>query len=187
MTDGIRHLTTTELEAGLDGVRQSPSDRGTLRLISRRPAIGARERLHEGKLDTVEGLVGDNWSTRGQQQDPPREANIEAQLTLMNSRSADLVAAGDEARWDQAGDQLYVDFDLSEENAPAGTRLSIGEAVVEVTEEPHPGCKKFVERFGMDAMLFVNSDVGRQLHLRGINTKVVQSGTIRVDDPIAKV
>lgn len=181
-----KHLTADELEAGLSTIRQAPSDSGRLEMISRRPDVGARELLDEGQLDTDVGLVGDNWSTRSQQRTPPQEPNPKAQLTLMNCRSADLVAAGDKDRWSLAGDQLYVDFDLSEDNAPAGTRLTIGEAVVEVTDEPHPGCKKFVERFGMEAMLFVNSDVGKQLHLRGINTTVVQSGTIRVGDSITK-
>ena len=180
------HLTTQQLEAGLDEVRQAPADSGRLEMISRRPDIGARELLDEGELDTTSGLVGDNWATRGQQRTPPQEPNPDAQLTLMNSRSANLVAAGDRDRWALAGDQLYVDFDLSEQNVPPGSRIAIGAAVVEVTAEPHPGCKKFVERFGMDAMLFVNSDTGKQLHLRGINTKVVQAGAIRVGDTVSK-
>ena len=108
-------------------------------------------------------------------------------LHMARARAADLVAAGDETRWQWAGDQLYVDFDLSEANAPAGTRLAIGSAVLEITAEPHPGCKKFVERFGKDAMLFVNSDTGKALHLRGVNTKVVQAGTIRVGDSVTKL
>lgn len=182
----VKHLSTAELEAGLPPILESPDDDGELRMIVRRPDINGRELLNEGRLDTEEGLVGDNWSTRGKTVDPPRDPNPEAQLTLMNCRAADLVS-GSQDRWPLAGDQLYVDFDIGLENAPAGTRLRIGEAVIEVTAEPHTGCKKFVERFGMDAMTWVNSPEGRKHCLRGINTKVVQAGAIRVGDRIEKV
>jgi MOSC domain-containing protein YiiM len=108
------------------------------------------------------------------------------QINVMNARVAALVAQ-DRHRWHLAGDQLYLDMDLSAENLPAGTQLAIGSAIIEVTPPPHTGCKKFVARFGLDAMKFVNSSVGRELHLRGINAKVVQGGTIRVGQVARKV
>ncbi|HCL31197.1 MAG TPA: MOSC domain-containing protein [Candidatus Latescibacteria bacterium] len=182
----VRHFSTDELNAGVDQVRQSPADSGRLEMISRRPEIGERVLLEEAELDTAEGLAGDNWSTRGARSDPPREANPEAQLTLMNARSAEAVS-GSRERWSLAGDQLYVDLDIGETNLPAGSRVAIGSAIVEVTAEPHPGCKKFVERFGLDAMNWVNSPEGKQMRLRGVNTKVVQAGTIHVGDSITKV
>jgi len=176
----VKHLTTAELEAGLDEIRQSPRSGGTLELIIRRPGINERENLEEAELNLDEGLAGDNWKTRSSSPNP------ETQLTLMNTRSAALVSQ-DKSRWQLAGDQLYVDFDLSDENLPPGTRVAIGSAVIEVTAEPHTGCKKFVERFGMDAMTFVNSPVGKALNLRGINTKIVQAGAIRTGASINKV
>ena len=182
----VKHLTMAELEAGLAHIRQSPEDGGVLEMIVRRPSTDERETLHEGELDTAVGLVGDNWQARGSNSMPDRSANPDAQLTLMNSRAADLVAQSRD-RWALAGDQLYVDFDLSEENVPPGTRLEIGEAIIEVTAKPHTGCKKFVTRFGLDAMKFVNSPQGKQLHLRGINTKIIQSGTVRIGDPVIKL
>jgi MOSC domain-containing protein YiiM len=151
----------------------------------RRPAKGQREVLEEGRLDLVEGLVGDNWRTRGELATPKRLPNPDTQLTLMNARAAQLIA-GSRERWALAGDQLYVDLDLSQANLPAGTRLAIGTALVEVTAEPHTGCKQFVGHFGMEAMLFVNSPEGRALCLRGINTRVVQAGVVRVGDRAAK-
>ena len=181
-----KHLTMDELTAGLDQIRESPTDNGVLQIIMRRPEIGGRELLEEGQLDLDEGLVGDNWKTRGQAQSPPREPNPEAQLTIMNSRAAELITTSKE-RWPLAGDQLYVDLSLGPDNLPAGTRLKVGSAVIEVTAEPHTGCKKFVERFGMDAMTFVNSPEGKQLCARGINTRVVEAGTIRVGDTVSKV
>ena len=180
-----KHLTTAELESGLPEIRQSPNNDGELQLISRRPAIGERDLIETGELDTTQGLVGDDWSTRGQHQTPPRDPKPDAQLTLMNARAAQLVS-GPKERWALAGDQLYVDFDIGRDNLPIGSRVQIGDAIVEVTAEPHPGCKKFVERFGMDAMTFVNSEEGKQMCLRGINTKIVQSGAIRVGDKINK-
>lgn len=182
----IRHLATEELEAGLDVIRQAPKEAGVLELIVRRPRTEEREVLAEGELRVDEGLVGDNWRTRGSSATADGSAHPDMQLNIMNARATALVAQSKE-RWQLAGDQLYLDMDLSEENLPPGTRLAIGSAVIEVTPIPHNGCKKFVARFGLDAMKFVNSPVGKQLHLRGINARVVQEGVIRVGDIARKL
>ncbi len=182
----IAHLTTAELEAGLAVVRQAPKDGGRLEMIVRRPRVDAREVLEEGELDLEMGLVGDTWLERGSSRTADGSAHPDMQLNVINARLLDLVAQ-DRARWQLAGDQLVVDFDLSEENIPPGTQLAIGSAVIEVTAQPHTGCQKFVARFGREAMLFVNSPVGKQLHLRGINARVVQPGTIRRGDEVRKV
>lgn len=181
-----KHLTMTELEAGLGEIRQAPKDEGVLDLIVRRPQTDEREVLAEGELDPVQGLVGDNWKVRGSKATADGSAHPEMQLNIMNSRAAMLVAQSKE-RWPLAGDQLYVDMDLSEENLPAGTQLSLGSAIVEVTPVPHNGCKKFTARFGLDAMKFVNSPVGKELHLRGICAKVIQAGIIHVGDVVRKL
>ena len=176
----------TELEAGLGEIRRSPADEGVLELIVRRPQTDEREVLEVGELHTEEGLVGDSWSIRRSSRTGDGSPHPDTQLNVMNSRAIALVAR-DKARWPLAGDQLYIDLDLSDENLPAGTRLALGSAVIEVTAQPHTGCKKFVARFGLDAMKFVNSTVGKQLHLRGINARVVQPGVIRVGDVVRKI
>jgi hypothetical protein len=175
-----------ELESALDTIRQSPKDHGVLELIVRRPQIGARDVLEQGELDPVVGLVGDTWSTRSSRRSADGGPHPEMQLNIMNARVVALVAQ-EKTRWPLAGDQLFVDMDLSEANLPAGTRLQIGTSVIEVTAEPHTGCGKFVERFGVDAMNFVNSIERKDLHLRGINAKVVQRGTIRVGDRLTRL
>ena len=178
------YATPAELEAGLDHLRAAPKGEGVVELIVRRPTVDEREAVDEAELDLVDGLVGDSWRTRGRSGGRP--ANEKAQITVMNARSTALVA-GDRERWPLAGDQLYVDFDLSGEHIPPGTRLAVGTAVIEVTDDPHTGCKKFSARFGLEALKFVNSPEGRALNLRGINTRVVQPGTVRVGDAIRKL
>lgn len=182
----IKFLNRQELEMGVDDIRRSPQDKGTLTLIVRRPQTDQREVLAEGQLDLAQGLVGDNWQARGSSSTVEGAADVERQITLMNSRVIALLAP-DKARWPLAGDQLFVDMDLSTQNLPPGTRLKLGSAIIEVTAQPHTGCKKFVSRFGVDAMKFVNSPVGRQLCLRGINARVVQAGIIRVGDVVTKI
>ncbi len=179
-------LKKEELEAGLDHIRQSPKDSGVLELIVRRPAESKREVLDEGVLDLEEGLVGDNWRTRGSSRTTNGLGHPDMQINLMNARAIALIARSKD-RWQLAGDQLYVDFDLSDENLSAGDQLSIGTSIIEVTAIPHNGCKKFVERFGLEAMKFVNSPIGKQLHLRGINAKVIKPGTIKTGDIVSKV
>jgi hypothetical protein len=181
----VKHLTMIELEAGLAEIRLAPKDAGVLKLIVRRPQIEQREVLEEAALDPIEGLVGDSWSTRESSRTPDGSPHPDMQINIMNSRVTALVAQRED-RWPLAGDQLYLDMDLSVDNLPAGTRLQLGAAVIEVTPPPHTGCKKFVARFGLDAMMFVNSPVGRELHLRGINAKVVRPGVIRVGDVAIK-
>lgn len=180
------HATLEELEAGLDDIRGSPKDEGRLASIVRRPQAGEREALEEGTLDLAEGLVGDNWKVRGSSKTPDGSAHPEKQLTLMNARAIALIAK-ERARWQLAGDQLFVDLDLSAENLPVGTQLSLGSAVIEVSEPPHTGCKKFLERFGLDATKFLSSPEGRRLKLRGINARVIQPGVVRVGDLAKKV
>ncbi len=175
----VRHLTRAELDAGLEAIRNSPKDGGVLELIVSRPEPGARNVLDHGQLDPVAGLINDSWGVRATEPDPA------AQLTVMNARAIALIAQH-RARWPLAGDQLYVDLDLADENLPAGTQLEIGDAVIEVSAKPHLGCGKFVQRFGVDAMKFVNSPLGRQLHLRGINARVVRAGAVRVGDRARK-
>lgn len=182
----MKHVTLAKLEAGLENIRQSPTNAGVLELIVRRPQVEAREVLEVGELDLVEGLVGDNWKTRGSSQTADGSAHPDMQLNIMNARVIALLAQKKE-RWSLAGDQLYMDFDLSEENVPPGTRLSLGDAVIEVTDQPHTGCKKFAARFGLDALKFISSPVGKQLQLRGINAKVICSGAIQIGDTVKKV
>lgn len=179
------HLTTEQIEAAIGDVLASPKTEGSLRLIVQRPKANERVVVEAGTLDAEQGLIGDNWLKRGGRW--RRGGDPKRQITVMNWRFAKLVA-GEEERVPLAGDQLYVDLDLGKGNLPAGTRLRVGEnAIIEVTKPPHLGCKKFVERFGMDAMTFANSDFGRLHNLRGVNAKVIASGDIRSGDRVAKI
>ena len=186
MTTTVLHLTMEELDAGLDHIRQAPKEHGLLELLVRRPVSGQREVLAVGQLDPAEGLVGDNWSARGSSLTDDGMANPDMQLNIMNARAIAHIAQERE-RWQLAGDQLYIDMDISEDNMQAGTHLQLGTAIIEVTEVPHNGCRKFTERFGIDAMKWVNSDIGKQLHLRGINAKVVRAGSVHVGDAVTRV
>jgi hypothetical protein len=184
----VSHLEIGELEARLDHIRTAPGELGTLELIARRPGEDERELLEAGELDLEQGLVGDMWHRRPSSSRGDGRPNPNAQVTVMNARAAAAVAAGDDReRWAQAGDQLYVDLDISEMNLPPGTRLQVGDAVLEVTPDPHLGCGKFSRRFGVDAMKFVNSATGRELRLRGVNTRVVTPGAITRGDVVRKL
>jgi hypothetical protein len=182
------HRSPEELEAFLPQLLAAPRDAGTLELVVRRPAPGQREVLDEGELDLGVGLVGDTWLERGSSKTADGGSHPEMQLNVMSARMVAFLA-GDPARRALAGDQLFLDLDLSHDNLPAGSRLTIGDpavrgAVIEVTEPPHTGCAKFVERFGAEAMRFVNGRVGRPLRLRGLNARVVEPGRVRPGDRV---
>ena len=180
------HRSTEELDRHLDRVRAAPADRGELQLIVGRPDVNERVALDSGELDPAIGLVGDNWFVRGNTKTPDGSADPEAQITLMNARAADAVAI-ERARWALCGDQLYADFDISVDNLPPGMRVAIGEAVLEISAKPHTGCAKFTQRFGLDAMRWVNSPEGKALRLRGVNCRVVQGGRVALGDTLTKL
>ena len=175
-------LSTSELEDGIDHIRLAPRDSGVVAKLVCRPATGERRELAVAQLDQQEGLIGDNWRERVFGKFRP---NPDMQLNIMNARAIALIAGSPE-RWQLAGDQLYVDLDLSPANLPPGTQLLVGDALIEVTAEPHLGCKKFMERFGRDAAMFVNSDIGKSLNLRGINAKIIRSGPVQTGATIRK-
>jgi len=180
------HRTAEVLAHGLPVVRLSPTDTGVLEMVVVRPGQGERRRLDAATLDLELGVLGDTWIERGSSRTVDGGPNPEAQVTVMNSRVADLVAATRD-RWPLAGDQLYVDLDLSTENLPTGTVLRIGDAELEVTAAPHTGCAQFKARFGVEALRLTATPDGRSLRLRGINTRVVRGGDIRPGDTVEVV
>jgi MOSC domain-containing protein YiiM len=171
--------TIDRLQEGFDHVQLSPSDGGVVELIVLRPREDEREVVAEAELRPGSGVVGDRWS-------PGAPGSPETEVTVMNARCIELLA-GDRDRWPLAGDQLYVDLDLSESNLPSGSRLRIGTSLLEVSEKPHRGCSKFSARFGADALRFVNSTLGRTNRLRGLNARVVEGGAVRCGDSVTKV
>jgi hypothetical protein len=183
----MAHRTSAELEVHLDHLRAAPPHVGTLEMVVRRPSAGAREILDEGVIDPVEGLVGDSWLRRARPRAVASGRHLESQINVMSARMVKLLAAtADEQA--MAGDQLYLDFDLSVSNLPAGSRLAIGdEVVLEISAKPHTGCKKFLVRFGDEAGTFVNSPAGTELRLRGLNARVVSGGLVRQGDKVRKL
>jgi hypothetical protein len=182
----VSHLSLDQLNDGLSDIRQSPVDKGVLEAIVIRPATDERESFTECEISPERGVHGDNWSKGCWMSLPNGRPHPDVQIAIMNARTIHLIAQNED-RWPLAGDNLYVDLDLSGENLPCGQRLAIGSAVLEITDVAHNGCKKFARRFGADAVKFVNSELGKKLHLRGIYARVVTTGVVRVGDAVRKL
>ena len=180
------YTDTSELDAGLETILAAPKTNGAVDMVVSRPRTDEREVLDEGFLDPLEGLRGDRWLSDASRAAADGVPDPATQITVMSSRVIDLLA-GDRDRWPLAGDQLFVDLDITVENLPPGTRLRVGEAIIEVSAEPHTGCSKFTARFGSAAIRFVNSPSGRALRLRGLNARVIEAGTVCPGDAIAKL
>ena len=182
------HRTAAELDSWV-ATLDAPRDVGTLKAVIRRPVPGEREVLEVGHLDLTEGLVGDGWAAHGSRHTADGTADPEMQLNVMHHGFVQFLAQ-DAGREELAGDQMYVDLDLSYDNLPAWSELHIGGpegAVIVVTEVPHNGCGKFIARYGKEAMTFVNGPAGKPRRLRGLCAKVVRPGPVRPGDEIVVV
>lgn len=180
------YFSKEQINEKLPYIMESPKDNGILSFIVIRPGVDDRKLIQEGQLSSTEGLIGDSWNQRPSRHTPDNSPYIENQVTIMNKRVIESIAQNEERQL-LAGDQLFVDFDLSEENLPPGSRLQIGNAIVQISHVPHNGCGKFKERFGSEALKFVNSEMGKANHFRGLNAKVIKEGKIQTGDPVAKL
>lgn len=180
-----QYVSVVDLEASLENISQSPNRQGSVELIVCRPQVNARKELEVCELTIQEGLVGDIWK-KMLDKGSNKYVNPDTQLALINSRVIKAITH-DQSKWQLAGDQFYVDFDLSKNNVPTGTQLKIGTAIIEVTKEPHTGCNKFSKRFGKDAVKFVNSSIGQSLNLRGVYAKVIAPGQVEIGSGISKL
>ena len=176
----VTHLALDELNLGLERILESPQDAGLVEMLVVRPRSDDRMTPETVEVSAELGVHGDHWSI-GEYRDEP-----DIQIAIMNSRVLDLVS-GDRRRWPLAGDNIIVDLDLSKDNLVPGQKLEAGSAILEITEIPHAGCKKFSERFGPDALRFVNLGQGKDLRLRGVYARVVQPGTIGLGDQVSKL
>jgi len=172
------------LDSHLDHVRASPTESGVVELIVRRPDRGERELVDQAELDPARGLIGDSWLARGSKRTPDGRALPDNQITLINVRA--IAAVAERERWPLAGDQLFVDFDLSHASLPAGARIAVGEALLEISATPHTGCAKFTDRFGSEATRWVNTPIGRELRLRGVHARILRGGIVRRGDSIRR-
>ena len=181
-----RHLTLAELNAGLPEILASPDDNGTLRAIVIRPSKTQRADLGTCEISLALGNHGDHWVMGCWKSTEDGQPHPDVQICLMNARCIGLIAQ-ERANWPPAGDNLFIDMDLTPANTPPGTRLAIGSALIEITDTPHNGCASFIERYGRDACIFVNTGEGKKLRLRGIYARVVQDGRITAGDRLVKV
>jgi len=181
-----RHLTRDELMAGLPEILAAPQDEGILRAIVIRPTKGERIERDSNEMSFAQGMHGDHWANGCWKTTADGKPHPDVQICIMNARCIQLIAQ-DHANWARAGDNLFIDMDLTPRNTPPGTRLRIGAAIIEVTDTPHNGCAAFIERYGRDACVFVNMGEGGRLRLRGIYARVVQDGRVSVGDKVVKL
>lgn len=180
------HLSTEQIEAGLEHVLASPADGAPVAAIVRRPAAGKREELTLCVLTTAGGLIGDHWAQGAWKSLADGSPDPEVQVSLMNSRFIDLIATA-RSNWAPSGNNFFVDMDLSASNLPIGQRLTLGTAEIEISPVPNTGCKFFIERYGRDACVFVNRGVGREHRLRGVYAKVIKDGCVQLGDELRKL
>lgn len=181
-----RHLCRAELEAGLPEILASPKDDGVVEAIVIRPSHGARRDVQSAEVSLAGGVHGDHWARGCHMQTMEGRPHPDVQICIMNARCIAHIA-GERANWPPAGDNLFLDLDLGHDNLPAGQRLALGTAQIEITEIPHTGCDQFIAQYGRDACVFVNTGPGKRNRLRGVYARVVRDGRISVGDRVRKI
>ncbi len=181
-----RHLDMAELNAGLPDILASPGNGGVVRGIVVRPAKKMRRELETAEVSLARGMYGDHWEHGCWKSTEDGRPHPDVQICIMNARCIDLIAQ-ERSNWAPAGDNLFIDMDLSPENLPPGTRVGLGSAILEITDTPHNGCAQFIARYGRDACVFVNTGEGKRLRLRGIYGRVVRDGRVSVGDRVTKL
>lgn len=181
-----RHKTMEELKAGLPEILKSPQDNGEVKAVVVRPGSCERNMVPSCDVSLEGGVLGDHWAKGCWKTTDDGEPHPDVQICIMNSRCIELIA-GDQSNWAPAGDNLFVDMDLSPENLPPGQRVAVGSAIIEITDTPHKGCQKFIDRYGRDACVFVNLGDGDKYKLRGIYARTFEAGTISVGDTFRKL
>ena len=175
-----------ELEAAIPDILAAPKLAGAVEMIVVRPAAGLRETPGRVGVSLEGGVAGDHWAKGCWRTTDAGEPHPDVQICMMSARTIRAIA-GEPEHWPAAGDNLFLDMDLSPANMPPGTRFAIGTAGFVVTAEPHDGCQSFIDRYGRDACLFVNTGRGRALRLRGIYARVTRDGEIAVGDRVLKL
>ncbi len=182
----MAHLTAAEFEEKLPWILDAPRNKGVLKMIVIRPGKNERTILKTCELSAAQGTHGDIWAWDCWKSLPDGSPHPDVQIALTSSRVMEAIEA-DHDRRALAGDNLYVDLDLSQANLAPGDRLSVGSAVLQITDTPHNGCRKFRERFGVDALKAIDSESGKANRLRGVYARVTQDGVVTVGDVVTKV
>jgi hypothetical protein len=180
-----KHRTRAEIEAGIGPVLQSPAEGAAVEALFSRPAPGKRLDLPALEVSVSGGIAGDHWSLGCWKTLPDGSPDPDVQVSLMNRRMLHLIA-GARDNWARAGNNIIVDMDLSIDNLPIGQRLRVGTAELEIGPVANTGCDFFIERYGRDACVFVNTGIAKQKRLRGVYARVVKDGQIRIGDIIRK-
>lgn len=176
--DPSRYATLEHLERRLAALPEAPRNHGLVGLLVRRGEGGLREMPDRARLTPDGGVPGDAW---GRQKEP----SLEAQIAVMQIDVAELITNGQPLTL--FGDGLFLALDLSAANLPPGSRVRAGAATLEVTPKSHNGCRKFLSRFGADALRFVSKPDLRHRNLRGIYMRVVEGGEVATGDPVAVI
>ena len=181
-----RHLNREELQAGLPHILASPDDDGVLEAIVVRPVSEERREVTQCRLTLAGGVESDHWANGCWKSTESGDPHPDVQICIMNARCIGLIAQERE-NWAPAGDNLFIDMNLTPDNMPPGQRIAVGSVILEITDTPHKGCAKFIRRYGRDACVFVNTGDGDRYKLRGIYARVVQDGTVRTGDRVRKI
>jgi MOSC domain-containing protein YiiM len=160
-----------------DNLPASPRDVGRVHACVLRTGEGQRELPDSVEIVSGKGLAGDHWGCYEYDE-------AQNEVSLINVHVVQSLAHGDPRKAALSGDNFQVDLDLSIENLPVGTVLTLGDAQLRISEIEHRPCVKFVERFGARAAKRVARANRRGLRGRGVLCEVVRDGMVRVDDEI---
>jgi hypothetical protein len=153
----VNPVTAEELDAALPSVLAAPRDAGIVRMLCTRPK--------------------------------PNTRSFPEVLTLTRSKGV----SDDYHQWQpwlelpDGSPDPRIEVSLADTDLPVGTRLSVGTAILRVSDVPNDGCAKWRVRCGRPAYNWIIKPDHLKLRLRGLYALIEQDGEVRLGDTLRRL
>ena len=182
----MTEISRIQLDQALPDVMAAPKDRAAIGMLCLRPERNQRKFVDQIEVSPQKGIAGERWLESPWLTTPEGAPHPGIQISILQQRVLDLVWQ-DRENTPHPGDTFVVDMDLSHDNLPVGQLLSVGTAILKVSDVFNDGCVKWKARYGAAAKDWIVADDHPKLRLRGVLCSVERAGLLKAGDFLTKI